>query len=789
MKSMRKILMPAFTTALLLMLFTNIVSAQTLTQSLKGKVFDNETQTPLIGATVVVLGTKPLLGAITDINGYYKISNVPIGRYNIQFHYLGYNPITLSEIQVTSGKEVVNNIGLTESVSQIKEVSVKGYSQKDKPLNSMALISAKTFTVEETRRYAGGMDDPARLVSAFAGVTTGNISDNAISIRGNSPKGVSWRLEGVEIPNPSHFSGANVAGGGFVTIFSSQLLANSDFFTGAFPAEYGNALAGVFDMKLRNGNSDKREHTVQAGIMGIDLASEGPFKKGKNASYLFNYRYSTFSLLTTLGIIPSGEVPTYQDLSFKLNFPTQKAGVFSLWGIGAIDNSIKKDVPDSSKWKYDFERVKYNWGLKTGAMGLSHKLITGSKTYLNTVVAVSGIENIMDAKRLNNNLVSKPYWYFTDKSGKVSTSTFINHKFSAKHTMKAGINYHTLIYKLDLNSAVNDDSETFQNTVNENNSSNYSEFYIQSKFDISENLSINAGINTNYFALNNQASVDPRFSLKWGFSRKHALSFGYGKHSQLEEIKIYLFNKKVNGVVEYPNKSLKVSQAHHFVLGYDWSINDNLRLKVEPYFQYLYGIPGISKTSYSLINFQQDWSFRNSLENNTYGQNIGIDFTLERFLNNNYYYLLTASVFDSKYLGDDGVWRNTRYNRGFVMNVLVGKEFFIKNNRVIGVNGRLNYMGGERTSPVLVQESLKQKSVIYDESKAFEKQLPAIYNLDLSFSYRINKMKHSSVWSLQIKNALGSPMLSGYFYNYKTREIQNEEIVIIVPNISYKIEF
>lgn len=762
---------------------------QTLTQTLKGKILDNETQTPLLGATVVILNSDPLLGVITDFEGNYKISNVPLGRYNIQISYVGYDPAIVPEILVTSGKEVVINVGLAQSSTLMEELTIKAYSRKDKPLNSMASVSARSFTVEETRRYAGGVDDPARLASAFAGVSVGNIQDNAIIIRGNSPKGVSWRLEGVEIPNPNHFSGGNVAGGGFVTIFSSQLLANSDFFTGAFPAEYGNALAGVFDMKLRNGNREKREHTVQAGILGIDISSEGPFKKEGKSSYLFNYRYSTMGLISDLGILPSAQIPKYQDLSFKLNFPTEKAGTFSLWGIGAIDDNNEPDELDINKWETDWDRINFNWGINTGALGLSHKMILGEKSYVNTTLAATGTQNKLQATRLDSLMVRRPYWDNSDNSGKVILSSFYNHKFNAKHTLKTGVNYSALFYDLDLNATINDVPETFQNFVKENGQSSFLEYYIQSKYELSKNVSVNLGVNANYFALNEDYSVDPRLGIKWEFHPQHSISLGYGKHSQLEELKIYLLKKDVNGNTQYPNKNLRLSQAQHLILGYDWLINDNLRLKIEPYFQFLDDIPGIADSSYSLINYKQERVFMESLENNSIGRNIGIDFTLERFLNRNYYYLITASIFDSKYKGDDGVWRNTRYDKGFVINLLFGKEYFMKNNRVLSVNGRLNIMGGERYSPVLTTESIQDKLVIYDESNAFDKQLPAMYYLDLSISYRINKTKYSSVWAFQIKNALGSPMLEGYAYNYKTNDIQRIESVIVVPMISYKIEF
>lgn len=772
-----------------LLLTIKSARSQSLTQVVKGAVFDKESEVPLEFATVVVLGTTPQIGVNTDSHGNFRIAGVPIGRYSIQVSFIGYEPTVIPEVLITSGKEVVMNIGIKQSLNQIDEIKVEAYTRKDRPVNSMASISARSFTVEETRRYAGGLDDPARMVSAFAGVTVGNIQDNAIIIRGNSPKGVSWRLEGVEIPNPNHFPGGNVAGGGAVTVLSSQLLSNSDFYTGAFPAEYGDALAGVFDMKLRNGNNEKRESTFQAGLLGIDFASEGPFKMGGKSSYLFNYRYSTFSLLSGMGLIPSDQIPRYQDLSFKLNFPTKKAGNFAIWGIGAIDFNNQPKEADSSKWETDWNRITYDWGLDMGAIGLSHKLVMGNKTYINTTIAAMGTNNKMNAKRFDNNMLLRPNWYFIDQSSRVTLSSFVNHKFSPKHTIKTGINYSKLFYNLDLNSTINDVPDTYQNYVKQKGTGNFVELYAESKYSVTSNLLINAGVNFSYFDLNKDHSIDPRASVKWDFTSNQSLSFGYGKHSQLEELKIYLINHTLNGRDYYPNKKLKFSHAQHFVLGYDWLINKNLHLKVEPYFQYLYNVPGIPDSSYSMINFKQDWSFMDSLANNSVGKNVGVDITLERFLNNNYYYLFTASIFNSKYRGDDHIWRNTRYNKGYAFNILFGKEFYLSKNRMLGINGRLNYIGGERYSPVLEAQSIQLRRVVYDESKAFEDQSKAMYYLDLTITYRANKAHYSGVWALQIKNLLGSPMDDGYSYNYRTNKIESTKSVIVLPVLSYKVEF
>lgn len=770
-------------------LFTQEIKSQLQTQIIKGSVVDNETQVPLVGAAVIILDNDPPIATKTGNDGYFKFTAVPAGRHKIQVSYIGYEPVIVPELLLTSGKELVININLKQSVINMDEVAIKAYNRKDRPLNPMASISARSFTVEETRRYAGGLDDPARIASAFAGVTESSIRDNAIIIRGNAPKGVSWRLEGVEIPNPNHFSGRMVAGGGGVSIFSSQLLSNSDFYTGAFPAEYGNAMAGVFDMKLRSGNDEKIENTFQAGILGIEFSSEGPFNKKSKATYLFNYRYSTLSILSKMDIIPRQQAPNYQDLSFKVCIPLSCFGILSLWGIGAIDKLAGTGKPDSSKWQTIGDRLNDIWNLHSGASGVSYKLIAGDKTFFNTSLAVSGIQNEIITSIIDSNLLSSPYWNITDRSGKITLSSFANHKFNTKLTIKTGINLHTLFYYLNLNSIQNEEPGTFRNIIDKSGLCNFYEYYIQAKYNITQDLIVNIGVNANYFALNKNYSTDPRFGIKWEFKPKHSLSFGYGVHSQLEELKIYFIEKKTNGFIHYPNKNLKMSKAQHFVLGYDWLINNNLRLKIEPYYQYLYNIPGIPDSSYSLINFKQDWALSDSLVNNSIGRNFGIDFTLEHFLSKNYYFLVTGSVFSSRYNGGDGIWRNTRFDKGYALNLLFGREFIKKGNNILGANIRFTYTGGERISPLLVDQSIKEKRIIYDEAMAFEARLPVSYYLDFTMTYHINRKRYSSIWAMQIKNVLGSPMVEGYSFNYRKNNIQQNKYVVIIPVLSYKIEF
>ncbi|HLA63009.1 MAG TPA: carboxypeptidase-like regulatory domain-containing protein, partial [Rhodothermales bacterium] len=392
--------------ALFLLALLFPLSALAQTQTIRGTVVDADTQTPLPGASVVVLGSDPLIGAATDLDGRFVLTAVPLGRQAVQASFVGYERGVVPDVLVGAGREVVLEITLRESIATGEEVVVR--PRADRPLDEMAAVSARGFSVEETRRYAGGADDPARMASAFAGVsTTGGTQENALVIRGNAPRGVLWRLEGVEIPNPNHFAGLQVAGGGGLTLFSAQLLSDSDFFTGAFPAEYGNALSGVFDVRFRNGNTARREHAVQLGVMGVEGSSEGPFVAGSPSTYLFNYRYSTLGLLMPL--LPTEAGATYQDLAFKLAFPTRRAGRFEVWGLGGLDGQRLVENTDSTAWEYElWDRTRFDLSLGVGAAGVSHHLLLGARGYLRTTAAVTGQHTAWDRERLTDSLTLVP---------------------------------------------------------------------------------------------------------------------------------------------------------------------------------------------------------------------------------------------------------------------------------------------------------------------------------------------------------------------------------------------
>ena len=765
-------------------------SSEGVSQTIRGIVVDKTTQQPLPFSTLHIQDTHPPIGAISDEHGRFVISQVQPGRYAIEASYVGYEKVLQREILVGTGREVVLQFELEPQSSQLDGVTVRASSQdKASAINSMAMVSSLSFNVEETRRYAGGMDDPARLVTAFAGVSAaGNSQDNAIVIRGNSPRGVQWRVEGVEVPNPNHFSNANVVGGGFMSILSSQTLGRSDFFTGAFPAEYGNALAGVFDIKLRSGSSHKREYTFQAGILGLDFSAEGPWVEGKESSYLFNYRYSTMGLLSHVNITPDIAI-LYQDLSFKNEFHTQKHGTFTLWGLGGLDRTFTNALNDSLQWKNDDDRFDNHWRESFGATGIGHRITLGSSSYVSTTLVASGRRKELTMDWMDNgyNLQKDLDLFKTDS--KLALSSFINHRVHKYHINRSGFIINSLHYNYDLNSTHNHIPGTFTNMALESGQAFHLQAYTQSRYNLGSRWVVNAGLHGNYFALNNTWSVDPRVGIKWQLSHNQGLSMAYGKHSQTEDLYVYLYRRQDEaGNWHQPNRQLDLAQAHHFVLGYDHSFSDILRLKVEPYYQYLYNVPGEENSSFSMINFTRDFGFNKELINSNLGRNIGLDVTLERFLHKGYYYLANASWFRSEYKADDDVWRSTRYDKNLVVNVLGGKEFMIGNN-MLGINLRACLSGGERRTPLLQTESNQARRAVFDEENAWSLQDDLSIYLDASITYRINKRNHAGIWALQVKNVLGARQKDLYLYDYEKQAVVLDSRVIVVPSLSYKIEF
>lgn len=776
---MRTIVLLAFS---FLFSISNACAFQTGT--IRGTVVDAVTSEPLAGANVMLPDTEPLIGTATHKDGTFILQDVPLGRHDIKISFLGYKPVIRTGVLISSAKETVLHVELQQQVFEGDEVVVSPKHQKDQPLNEMTYVSARSFTVEETRRYAGGLDDPSRMATAYAGVTSGGgIQQNALVIRGNAPKSVQWRLEGVEIPNPNHFAGLSVTGGGGLTLFSGQLLADSDFLTSAFPAQYGNATSAIFDMNFRSGNPVYREHAAQIGLNGLELASEGPFTDNGSASYLFNYRYSTLALLMPL--LPTEGGIRYQDLSFKIDLPTATVGRFSFWGIGGWDGQDMDATYNPEEWKYEaWDREKYDINLGVGATGISHKLLIGSNSTIESSLATTANYTNWDQQRLNDKVELEPNLSINNTTGTVVVRSELNHRFSNRHINRTGFSIQHHYYNMDVQVAP-DDRPPLQMYIDGQGSSDLIQAFSQSRLELSPEVTLQTGLHLQWFTLNEEIAIEPRAGLQWTINKQSSINLGYGLHSQLEPLRIYF----IRSGSTYPNKSLRMTKAHHFVVGYNRKLSKNTRLKIEAYDQELFDVPVIADSSFSMLNFEQDWTFNEPLVNNGKGRNYGLELTLERFLDDSYYYLFTGTIYNSRYKGGDSRWRNTRFDQGFSVSLLGGKEFtWQKGQKVLGLNGRFSYLGGDRHSPIDRPDSRAMQEVEFNERQTFERQFPNQLIVDLTVTYRSNHSNFASVWAFQVKNLLLEKEHS-YAYNFKTDRVDLIKEGTPLPIISYKIEF
>ena len=768
-------------------------TSNTLSQKVRGRVVDAESKQPIPGAVVVLLSNSSI-AAISDADGYFVLENVPLGRQSFQFSFMGFEPYTAYEVPVISGKELELNVAMQESLTKLKEVTVTAGRERTKPFNEFATISARSFSVEETRRYAASFSDPARMVMNFPGVSNAGDLDNSIVVRGNSPKGVLWRMEGIEIPNPNHF-GSLGASGGPISMLNANTLGTSDFYTGAFAPEIGNALSGAFDLNLRNGNTERYEHTVQIGTLGMEVATEGPLQKGKKASYLLNYRYSTLALLKDF--MPLGQqVPEYQDAALKINLPTEKAGTFSLFALGGYNQSNQKPEADSSKWDNDNPNLGFDYRGKMGVAGVSHQYALGKDAYIKTVVSASYDNLAQDADTLNPsdsyNKVPIENNSFTNMAYRGAIS--YNKKLNARNTFRTGVVGQQLSYDFAYN-YYDGEKKVWKNVLKGDGNTQYYQAFVQWKSKLTERLTLVGGLHVAYLALNEKYAIEPRASLSYQAGRSRYTLAG-GLHSKPEHLSTYLFQDGTQGqAMTYPNKDLDLLRAMHAVAGYETALPWKVRMKIEAYYQHLYNIPVEQDTAsgFSIINALDVYSLIGTkpLVSEGTGRNYGVDISFERPFSDGYYIIATGSLFNSTYTNYKGDEYNTRFNRGHQVNVIGGKEFKVTSSgrKVLGLNGKVLYAGGTRESQIDLAKSIANKTTEIVPGKYFTEKAPAYFRADASVYYKINNRRATHSIQLEIQNLTNRENYYFSYFDSKAGEIKRVNQLGILPNLSYRVDF
>ena len=757
-------------------------------QDIYGKVLENFTEKPVADVHVTLFQhSQSVTQTTTDSLGKFVFSDLEIGQYEISFSHLSYIPYTLPSIEVAASKPTVINGNLDFSFIQMKELEILPEKDRGTANNKMALLSSYSIDADDARKLAGSLDDPARVAGLLPGVTSyAGFSANFISIRGNSPRGFKYQMEGVELPNPTHFSRIGSSGGTF-TIFSMQVMGKSDFFTGAFPAEYGNATAGVLDVNFREGSTKERSHTVKIGTLGIDIATEGPINKNKGSSYIVNYRYAVVGLARLIGYPTQ---PTYSDLSFNLNFPVSKKGNLKVFSMAGMSDRARIAVSDSAKWEQDLDRNQLNLGSKMATIGTNYKTLVGNKSVYSATL-LAGVVNQFDNKDyLQNNLVLQTREINDYKYLPVTFATSFKHKFGKSHSNKTGasLNYSSHDWR-----AIKQNQRTSQldTLVFGSGSSITLKAFTNSNFTLSEKWVVNLGLHSMYYSVNNDYKIEPRAGVQYQINEKNKISIAYGKHSQADHFATYLYQlSEVDGSTVYPNKDLKLITADHFIGSFKSKLFKNHRLTLEAYYQALKDVPVEVGGTFSTINLNELDDMR-ELENKGTGTNYGLDFGIERFEENGLYYMINSSFVRSFYTAGDEIVRSTEYDLGYSIKFLLGKEYEVGKSahNYLGWNTNLALIGGQPYTPINIDESRLNQETVLNESVAYSDRDNPLVFLDLTITYKTNKKKRSALWSLQLKNIFANG--NAIYREYDS--VLDQEVTIpsssFFPNISYRLEF
>lgn len=801
---------------LLFLLAISFSSIGQITQTLKGSVIDAELQFPLVGArlTLISSDSSVVLNSASDSYGLYYFNEVPIGKYSLVASYTSYLR-TEQTVEINSGKESVVNVELHEDIMTAEEVSVVGRKQGEVN-NEMATVSARQFSVEETNRYAGSRGDPARMASNFAGVQGADDSRNDIVVRGNSPIGLLWKVEGVDMPNPNHFATSGSTGGP-VAILNNKILANSDFFMSAFPADYGNSISAVFDLKLRNGNTDRHEFTGQFGFLGTEVMAEGPISREKRSSYLVMARYSTLSIFQAMNIrIGTDAVPTYGDGAFKLNFPLKNGGHIGVFGIGGastIDIMISEQKEFTEEAFGEGDRDQY-FRTSMAIAGVTYKQPLSQKTFFRATVAQS-----YDNQNSHHNFLIRgvdtlysdgtpSYQFRTDsiyplmgyvfETYKTSLYASVNHKFNKNHILRAGINLDG--YYIAMNDTALDVTHTyFQQRFDYKGFSGMVQPFLQYKWKVNDKMDFTAGLHSQYFSLSNSWSyAEPRLGWQYNMNGGHILTAGAGMHSQSQPLYQYTYLQPDEvGDLKAINKNMDFIRSIHNAIGYQKNFKNALSVKGEVYYQYLYNIPvETTPTAFSMINqgagFQRFYPTK--LVNEGTGQNYGVEVTVQKHFDKSFFFLVTGSLFQAKYKGSDGIERDTDFNGNYAANALVGKEFKINAKSMISAGLKFTAAGGRRYGYVDVEQSEIQHELVYKDSLFNTRQFKDYLRLDLKITYRYNAKKVTHEIGLDLVNILNTKNILALSYAPSLTDPSKEPIAEryqlgFLPIFYYKIDF
>jgi hypothetical protein len=727
---------------------------------------------------------QPQLGAASDSLGRFIIAQVAVGLWSVKASMVGYEAATVQEVWVRSGKESVLEFALTPARVELPTVEVELVDRWQ-----VAHSGVRLFTVEQGLRYPAMFQDPARLVTATPGVAAPNDQANHLMVRGNGPLANTWQLEGAEMVSPNHLGNAGTASdlptlsGGGVSILSAQMLGPSSLRTGSMPVSHGNALGGIMDLALRQGNAQAREWTAQAGLIGIDVSTEGPITRSGKDFHLVNYRYSTLGLLSAMGVNIGDEAISFQDLSFHAGSRIGERGEWRVFGLGGISNNVFKAKTDTVQWEFDKDSRDIAYASSMCAVGATAKLPLGQRSLLRATALWSGAYQERTETEKDTDAMAPWRDFASLYERKLSLVAAVEGPWGKRlHYTVGGSAMERML--------VNVLADTAQGWLLRP--------FAQVRATLPGSIVATVGMGYSHFTYNGSGLLEPRIDVLKTIRGKGAVMLSAGVRGQLPQHAVInlLDLSSASTVIGVPdNRALGFQRSEDLTVGYEHRITYYTSVRAEAYGQRITGVPipwsgfmGTSGLDEPLINAWDEPQYL-PMEATSEARNLGVELSVKQAMNKGFYWLMNGSVFRSTTIAK-GVERNARWDAGWTANAMAGKEWSkSKDDRVRtwGFGLRAIGVGGLRYTPFEAQWRTSHWAFFTGEP--YSARLHDVYRIDLRLYLKRDRSGRTGLWAIDVQNVANARNEAYRAFDYRKGETITRYQLGIIPNLSYRIEF
>ncbi len=766
----------------------------------QGRVYNGINNEPAMFANVVIQGTST--GATTDLDGNYSITGLTPGLYNVVVSYVGFSEKTLYEIQVSNSKPAKADFALEEASTALEEVVVRASPFKK---TEESPVSLRTIGVAEIQRNPGGGRDISKVVQSLPGVTSASSFRNDLLIRGGAPNENRFYLDDVEVPNINHFA-TQGASGGPVGLINVDFIREVDFFSGAFPANRGNALSSVFNFKQRDGRDDRLGFTATIGASDTGLTLEGPI--GKKTTFLASARQSYLQLLFKAIGLPF--LPTYNDFQIKTKTRFDQKNELTFIGLGAIDLfSLNLDRGYSRLTDIEDPTQEDRDAVEPEQYLLDNLPVNEQWNYTNGFVYKRYAENgywtfVLSRNMLNNTAIKYENNIETDENLILDySSQEIENKFRVEHTstfngfkLTYGTNYEFAKYNNKTLNRISTPAGPF--TVNYSSAFEFHKYGLfgqLSKKWNDDRLVLSLGLRTDGNSYSDDMSnpleqLSPRISMAYAFTERFSVNLNTGIYYQLPPYTIMGYKDESGDLINKEN-GVSYIRNTHVVGGVELNTATDSKITLEGFYKLYDNYPFLIRDSLNLANLGGDFGVigNEPTTSSKQGRTYGLEFLFQQRLYKGFYGIVSYTLGWSEFEDKNGDFVPSSWDSRHTVNLTGGKRF--ARNWEVGINWRLQsglpYTPFDVSRSALIQNWEVRGVGLLDYNRLNTERYEGISTLD----FRVDKKWFFKKWSLNlyldIENAYGSAVSQDILL------LQRDEAgnPIIDPNnpLSYQTKF